>query len=135
MFIYIQFKYSVSCAPGSFQMTEVVYIRDAQSSIKILQPTCQRCPQGYYQTKQGQTSCDQCPAGYTTHRNGSHLLEDCYKECDSGYYSSSGLEPCLRCPNDTYSPKTGSTTCQNCTEFNESIAGYCELPTPTSKFI
>ena len=131
----IHFWYSVNCAPGSFQMTEVAYIQDAQSSIKILQPICKHCPLGYYQTKEGQTSCDQCPPGYTTRHNGSHLLEDCYKECDNGYYSSNGLEPCLRCPNGTYSATKGSTTCQNCTKFNESIAGYCELPTPTSKFI
>ena len=115
-------------------MTEVVYIKDSNSNVKILQPVCKLCPLGYYQSKEGQTSCEQCPAGYTTRSNGSQLSEDCYKDCDSGYYSTNGLEPCSRCPNGTYSAKKGSMMCQNCTEFNESIAGYCELPKSTSEF-
>ena len=117
--------YIVSCAPGSYQTTEVL-------DGKILQPVCKPCPLGYYQMKQGQTSCEQCPPGYTTQNNSSQLSEDCYKECDKGYYSTNGLEPCSRCPNGTYSSQKRSTTCHNCTEFNETIAGYCELPKTTS---
>ena len=135
-YVYIHFFiYSVSCAPGSYQITEVVNIEDAQGNMEILQPVCKSCPLGYYQSRQGQISCEQCPPGYTTHNNGSQLSEDCYKECDSGYYSTNGLEPCLRCPNGTYSADRGSIMCDNCTEFNKSIAGYCERPKSTSEFI
>ena len=118
----------MSCAPGSYQVTEVAHISNARSNIEVLQPVCKLCPLGYYQSRQSQTSCEQCPPGYTTWNNNSRLSEDCYKECDNGYYSENGLEPCSRCPNGTYSAERGSTICQNCTEFTESIPGYCELP-------
>ena len=124
-----------NCAPGSYQITEVVYIKDEESTREILQPICKICPMGYYQSKQGQTSCEKCPPGYTTWTNGTQLSKDCYKECDSGYYSKNGLEPCVKCPNGSYSAQKGSTVCQNCTAFNESIVGYCELPITTSKFL
>ena len=125
------FLNSVSCAPGSYQKTETVYIEDAESSLTVLQPVCEFCPLGYYQNRQGQTSCEQCPPGYTTWNNSSQLFEDCYKECDNGYYSTNGLEPCSRCPNGTYSTQKGSTMCRNC---SVSIPGYCELPKSTSEF-
>lgn len=123
---------TVSCTPGSYQITEESYVGTQRSRIKILQSICKPCPLGYYQTREGQTSCEQCPPGYKTQSNGSRLFEDCYKECDKGYYSTNGLEPCSRCPNGTYSPQNGSTTCRNCTKFKKSIPGFCEPPKPTS---
>ena len=44
--------------------------------------SCQPCPLGQYNSKEGQTSCTQCPDSKETLQTGRSSVKDCYRKQD-----------------------------------------------------
>lgn len=92
---------------------------------------CVECPNGYFQSLQGQTSCTACVKGTFQDTTGSISCKECpagkfgdtisqtsstsCKDCVKGTFSSSsGLTSCNTCEFGKYQDTTGETSCKDC---------------------
>ncbi|XP_069124102.1 uncharacterized protein [Argopecten irradians] len=85
------------CPPGTF---------------KTDNNSCELCPLGAYNDREGMSSCSSCPLGTWTETEGSFNSSDCKGVCRNGLYSSTRLPPCTQCPDNSY--PVSSHSCQAC---------------------
>ncbi|XP_035696703.1 uncharacterized protein LOC118430100 [Branchiostoma floridae] len=83
--------------------------------------TCDVCPVGSYQDKEGQTECIRCEPGFFTAGNNSKNATDCRSQCQPGTFSETGLETCMFCPKGTYQNQQGATECIPCEEGTTTV--------------
>ncbi|XP_073460086.1 signal peptide, CUB and EGF-like domain-containing protein 2 isoform X4 [Aquarana catesbeiana] len=78
---------------------------------------CVLCPNGTYQTEEGQIVCEICPAPEnrdSPKHVGARDLSECGGLCPPGEFSVDGFRPCDPCPPGTFQPEAGRTSCFSC---------------------
>uniref|UniRef100_A0A8C8SYT5 Signal peptide, CUB domain and EGF like domain containing 2 n=1 Tax=Pelusios castaneus TaxID=367368 RepID=A0A8C8SYT5_9SAUR len=93
----------VSCSVGTYYDGE--------------QELCVLCPNGTYQSEEGQITCEPCPSLQDPGNQksvGARDISKCGGKCSLGEYSSDGFKPCQPCPLGTYQPEAGRTSCFSC---------------------
>ncbi|KAE8606083.1 hypothetical protein XENTR_v10010595 [Xenopus tropicalis] len=78
---------------------------------------CVLCPNGTYQTEEGQITCETCPGPETRENQrtaGARYITECVGVCPPGEFSADGFRPCDSCPLGTYQPDGGRTSCFPC---------------------
>ncbi|XP_074228525.1 signal peptide, CUB and EGF-like domain-containing protein 2 isoform X5 [Camelus bactrianus] len=81
------------------------------------QERCILCPNGTYQTEEGQVTCEPCPR--PENPGALKTLEawnvsECGGLCQPGEYSTDGFAPCQLCALGTFQPEAGRTSCFPC---------------------
>nr|XP_015094059.2 signal peptide, CUB and EGF-like domain-containing protein 2 isoform X1 [Vicugna pacos] len=81
------------------------------------QERCILCPNGTYQTEEGQVTCEPCPR--PENPGALKTLEawnvsECGGLCQPGEYSADGFAPCQLCALGTFQPEAGRTSCFPC---------------------
>nr|XP_031315921.1 signal peptide, CUB and EGF-like domain-containing protein 2 isoform X7 [Camelus dromedarius] len=81
------------------------------------QEGCILCPNGTYQTEEGQVTCEPCPR--PENPGALKTLEawnvsECGGLCQPGEYSTDGFAPCQLCALGTFQPEAGRTSCFPC---------------------
>lgn len=76
----------------------------------ITSGTCEPCPPGQYQNREGQLSC--LPCSIQTLQG--HLAYGCKDLCVPGTFSNDGMKPCHPCSSGTYQPDYGRAVCISC---------------------
>ncbi|XP_033757449.1 sushi, von Willebrand factor type A, EGF and pentraxin domain-containing protein 1-like [Pecten maximus] len=64
--------------------------------------SCELCPLGTFNDREGMTSCSGCPLGTWTEKAGASNSSDCKDVCRNGLYSNTRLPPCGQCPENSY---------------------------------
>lgn len=99
-------------AIGSDELVDCVclagyYYPDASNSQE-----CDPCPQGSFQSGQGQSFCSTCGTGGTTEQSASVSASQCV--ANAGYTGADGSASFTPCPSGTYKGDTGSAACTPC---------------------
>nr|XP_031315919.1 signal peptide, CUB and EGF-like domain-containing protein 2 isoform X5 [Camelus dromedarius] len=103
--------------------TTVLSSRSSQVSCRAgtyydgAQEGCILCPNGTYQTEEGQVTCEPCPR--PENPGALKTLEawnvsECGGLCQPGEYSTDGFAPCQLCALGTFQPEAGRTSCFPC---------------------
>ncbi|XP_032344946.1 signal peptide, CUB and EGF-like domain-containing protein 2 isoform X5 [Camelus ferus] len=103
--------------------TTVLSSRSSQVSCRAgtyydgTQERCILCPNGTYQTEEGQVTCEPCPR--PENPGALKTLEawnvsECGGLCQPGEYSTDGFAPCQLCALGTFQPEAGRTSCFPC---------------------
>jgi hypothetical protein len=103
------------CEPGQVLMDKKCVSCSLATWYRMSTGTCEPCPAGTYQDREGQLSCLPCPHGLVgVGLESAKSVTECGVACRPGTYSADGLSPCKHCPIGTYQSDYGRTLCLQC---------------------
>ncbi|XP_023563372.1 signal peptide, CUB and EGF-like domain-containing protein 2 isoform X2 [Octodon degus] len=81
------------------------------------QERCVLCPNGTFQSEEGQVTCEPCPRPENLgalKTSEAWNVSECGGLCQPGEYSADGFAPCQLCALGTFQPEAGRTSCFPC---------------------
>ncbi|KAL8565044.1 hypothetical protein ACOMHN_003420 [Nucella lapillus] len=112
----------MSCSSGSVLVGDYCLECPAGTYHNSSTKRCDECPQGQFQSSQGQGTCDRCPEGSSTDGTGATTPFLCLDLCPAGSNSSTGLWPCERCERGWYQAERGKKWCESCPDGQSTVS-------------
>lgn len=121
------FKPKNTCDIGQVLIDKKCVACSVSTFYSITSGTCEPCPTGHYQDKEGQLTCLPCQ-GQPLVSKGQLMAYGCKDLCDPGTYSTDGMKPCVPCPTGSYQPDYGRAVCISCGQqvmtFDQGSTGF-----------